>query len=400
MQGMRLAPGEVGVVQFRKKPSGRYAARVRFRDHTGAWRSVQVTAETKTAADRRVRAALQRALETSGSGEYTSKTTFGVVAEEWYSGIADLVDHGQRSPSTLGLYRHVLDRHVLPGLGSLRLQEITPARVDRFLQDKRRSTGYSTAKLCRSVASGVCGLAVRRDALRSNPVRDVSTLEKRGEREARALTPEECREWLAILDSSELARRKDLPDFTRFLLGTGCRLGEGVGVLWEDLDLERHLLHVRRTVLRVKGRGLVAKQPKTRSGERVLRIPYWLVQLLFARRSQLEEAVGPVFPDRHGGYRDRNNIEADFRKVRQGTAFEWVVPHVYRKTVATMLDQGGLSARLIADQLGHSRISMTQDVYLGRRAVDGSVASALEGLLDVDESGDEDPGSVSLTVVS
>ena len=267
MQGMRLAPGEVGVVQFRKKPSGRYAARVRFRDHTGAWRSLQVTAETKSAADRRVREALGRALETSGSGEYSSKTTFGVVAEEWYSGIEDLVEHGQRSPSTLGLYRHVLDRHVLPGLGSLRLAEMTPARVDRFLQDKRRSAGYSTAKLCRSVASGVCGLAVRRDALRSNPVRDVSTLERRGEREARALSPQECREWLAILDASLLARRKDLPDLTRFLLGTGCRLGEGVGVHWEDLDLDRHLLRVHRTVLRVKGRGLVAKQPKTRSGQ-------------------------------------------------------------------------------------------------------------------------------------
>ena len=74
---------------------------------------------------------------------------------------------------------------------------------------------------------------------------------ERGELEARALTPEECREWLAILDSSELARPKDLPDFTRFLLGTVCRLGEGVGVRWEDLDVERHLLQVRRTVLRV-----------------------------------------------------------------------------------------------------------------------------------------------------
>jgi integrase len=325
---------------------------------------------------------------------------FAVVAEEWFKGIEDLVEHGHRSPSTLGLYRHVLDRHVLPGLGTLRLSEVTPARVDRFLQDKRRSTGYSTAKLCRSVASGVCGLAVRRDALRSNPVRDVATLEKRGELEARALTPEECRDWLAILDPSELARRKDLPDLTRFLLGTGCRLGEGVGVRWEDLDVERHLLQVRRTVLRVKGHGLVAKQPKTRSGVRVLRIPFWLVQLLAERQAKCPVVEGPVFPDRHGGYWDRNNIEADYRKVREGTEFEWVVPHVYRKTVATMLDQGGLSARMIADQLGHSRISMTQDVYMGRRAVDGSVASALEGLFEVDEPGDEGAGPASLSVVS
>lgn len=70
----------------------------------------------------------------------------------------------------------------------------------------------------------------------------------------------------------------------------------------------------------------------------------------------------PVFPDSLCGYRDRNNIEKDFRRVRVGTPFEWVVPHTYRKTVATLLDAGGLSARIIADQLGHSRISMTQDV--------------------------------------
>ena len=42
--------------------------------------------------------------------------------------------------------------------------------------------------------------------------------------------------------------------------------------------------------------------------------------------------------------------------------------HTYRKTVAILLDRSGASARMIADQLGHSRISMTQDVYLGRRA--------------------------------
>jgi integrase len=45
------------------------------------------------------------------------------------------------------------------------------------------------------------------------------------------------------------------------------------------------------------------------------------------------------------------------------------VPHSYRKTVATMLDQGGLSARMIADQLGYSRISMTLDVSMGRKAL-------------------------------
>jgi integrase len=68
--------------------------------------------------------------------------------------------------------------------------------------------------------------------------------------------------------------------------------------------------------------------------------------------------------------------------VREGTAFEWVVPHTYRKTVATMLDDGGLSARVVADQLGHARISMTQDVYMGRQAVHPSAAATLEAMTE------------------
>ncbi len=81
-----------------------------------------------------------------------------------------------------------------------------------------------------------------------------------------------------------------------------------------------------------------------------------------------------------GGHRDPNNAEKVQRLVREGTPFEWVVPHTYRKTLATMPDRQGLSARTIADQLGHSRISMTHDIYMGRRAVDEGAVLALESV--------------------
>ena len=58
--------------------------------------------------------------------------------------------------------------------------------------------------------------------------------------------------------------------------------------------------------------------------------------------------------------------------------------------MATLLDGSGATARMIADQLGHSRVSMTQDVYLGRRSVDPSVAQALEGF-DPDAGPTRDP---------
>lgn len=112
----------------------------------------------------------------------------------------------------------------------------------------------------------------------------------------------------------------------------------------------------------------------------MLGLPGWLVDLLRARQVSARSVEEPLFPDALGGYRDRNNVEAALRAVRAGTAFEWVVPHTYRKTVATWMDAEGLSARTIADQLGHSRISMTQDVYMGRRAVDASAARVLQAV--------------------
>ena len=293
----------------------------------------------------------------------------------------------------------MLARHLLPGIGSLRLSELTPARMDAFIRDRRRKAGYSVAKSCRSVASGVCGFAVRRDALRYNPVRDVEALESPQSREARALSDAECRAWLSLLDASPFAQQVDLPDLVRFLLGTGCRIGEALALTWPNVDLERHLVSIDSALIRVPGQGLLLKRPKTKSGVRVLRIPLWLVAILRERRARDSESAGAVFPDSLGGHRDPNNVERVHREVRLGTPFEWVVPHTYRKTVATMLDQQGLSARTIADQLGHSRISMTQDVYMGRRVVDEAAAVALEGISQVRAGGDDEPPTALAAVL-
>ncbi len=51
--------------------------------------------------------------------------------------------------------------------------------------------------------------------------------------------------------------------------------------------------------------------------------------------------------------------------------------HVFRKTCATLLDEGALSARQIADQLGHAKVSMTQDNYFGRRLANRRTAETL-----------------------
>lgn len=89
----------------------------------------------------------------------------------------------------------------------------------------------------------------------------------------------------------------------------------------------------------------------------------------------------PVFPGVLGGYRDPANVRRELREARGEDALAWITSHTFRKTAATILDEAALSARLVADQLGHARPSMTQDVYLGRRAVDSQAALALDAAL-------------------
>ena len=126
------------------------------------------------------------------------------------------------------------------------------------------------------------------------------------------MTPAQIREWLDILDADEFAGRHDLPELARFILATGLRLSEALGVRWSDIDPDRGSLRVERTIVRVKGKGLVASRPKTPSSQRVLVLPGWCLTMLQARRARLGVADGPVFADSLGGYRDRNNVGAAF----------------------------------------------------------------------------------------
>jgi integrase len=89
----------------------------------------------------------------------------------------------------------------------------------------------------------------------------------------------------------------------------------------------------------------------------------------------------PLFPSLTGGLRDPANVRRELRDARGTETLAWITSHTFRKTAATILDEAALTARLVADHLGHSRTSMTQDYYLGRRSVDWQAAVALEAAL-------------------
>jgi integrase len=114
-------------------------------------------------------------------------------------------------------------------------------------------------------------------------------------------------------------------------------------------------------------------------------LPRWCTDMLrdrARRHGAMADGNGarPVFPAPLGGWRDPSNTQADLRDAFAAAGFDWVTSHAFRKTVATLMDHAGLSARAAADQLGHANTSMTTDVYFGRKVAATGAAAVLEAL--------------------
>lgn len=371
----------MGEIRCYRQPSGKVRAIAKFRDLDGRTRLVERTGATESAAKSRLRAACRDRTTVAADGDITPETTVAVVAEFWFADVAAAVAVGDKSPTTSQLYRYRLDRQVIPGLGGLRLREMSVARVDRFIRAVADKYGASTAKSTRSVVSGVLGMAARLDALPTNPTRDASPI-RQANKETDSLSVEQVRDLRAKLAQDRRSCDRDLPDFVSMMLATGLRIGETAALTWSAINLDAGTVDVRGTVVRVKGAGLIIKpKPKSRKGWRSVELPSWAVVMLRRRLVEIPENEWlAVFTSPAGHLRDPSNTAADLREAFDAAGYPHVTSHTFRRTVATLMDEAGLSARAAADQLGHAQISMTTDHYFGRRVSVTGARRVLEEL--------------------
>jgi integrase len=156
------------------------------------------------------------------------------------------------------------------------------------------------------------------------------------------------------------------------MLATGCRIGECLAIGWNEVDLDQATVDVCWRLVRRTGVGLL-RLSSTKTGEsdeRLIPLPSWAVTMLKRRRLAIASQVQPVFPDSLGGWRDPSNVRRVWWQVRDHAGIDGLVSHTLRKTVASFLDDAAVPTRKISDQLGHARVSMTQDHYLGRKLTD------------------------------
>jgi integrase len=365
-----LTIGTAGRVRAYRTAQG-WKARALFRDYDGVTREVERHGRTRGAAERALAAALRDRVRVGGTETITRDTRVAALCKAF---LAQVAEQG-KAPTTTFAYEYAAERHIMPGLGGLRVHELTVGTVHRFLRSVATHHGPATAKMCRSVLSGMCALAAQHDALDRNPVRDVGSISNGVKKHPRALSAAEARQLRALLTYDAKAVERDLPDFVAMMLATGLRIGECAALTWQDIDLDAGTVTVQSTVVRLPGRGVTVKPTKSAAGKRTLVLPSWCVAMLRGR-----PRTDPVFPAPMGGWRDPSNTQADLREAFAEAGFGWITSHTFRKTVATLMDQAGLSARAAADQLGHAHPSLTQDIYFGRGVASPAAATVLESL--------------------
>jgi integrase len=185
--------------------------------------------------------------------------------------------------------------------------------------------------------------------------------------EIKPLTPEQARQ---LLDAAKGSRLEAL---CAVALACGLRMGEILGLRWQDVDLDARRLAVRQSIQRQRGAGLVAVEPKTERSRRTIEVPAPLIAALKAHRlRQIEERLaegshwhdgGLVFASAVGTGIEPRNLHRAFKALLKRAGLPDIRFHDLRHSAASLMLAQGVPLRVVMEVLGHSSISLTADTY-------------------------------------
>jgi integrase len=171
----------------------------------------------------------------------------------------------------------------------------------------------------------------------------------------------------------ESARGDRLEPLYVLALNTGMRQGELLALKWDDVDLERSLVRVRRTLTR-SDKGFVLGEPKTKKSRRTIRLTPGAVQALRAHLSrQLEEMEragslyepgGLIFATEMGTIINPSNLRnRSLKPLLRRAELRPIRFHDLRHTCATLLLGKDINPKIVSEMLGHASVSITLDIY-------------------------------------
>ena len=291
-----------GEGSIRKRKDGRWEGRYTAgRDpETGRAIYKNVLGKTQAEVKEKLKSAIKetQALDQTKVGKYT----VGEWMEVWFEDYAKV----KVRPSSHQTYRGYIDNHINPNIGDIPLEKLTSldlqklykklltkGRVDR-LEAKGQPKGLSakTVRNIHQILSSALKLAQEQRIILANPAEGCA-LPKVEHREMKTLPVEQLRSFLRE------ARESGVFELYYLGLATGLRRGELLGLKWEDIDLERGDLRVKRQVSRINGE-VVEAPLKTKNAYRTLPLAEDTVSVLKEQRRKVGSSPW-VFPSPNGG---------------------------------------------------------------------------------------------------
>ena len=294
-----------------------------------------------------------------------SKLTFKEAAEEWLADYSARMDLHLRTIETT---EAIFKRYLIPYLGRMKLIEIKPAHIDRMLRGMSHLS-RSTQSKALTYANAVFMKAVENDVIPKSPCLNKKPIAKQPEK-VHALTDEQCESLLAATKGTRVY------PFIVVCLFCGLRRGEALGLMWKDIDFDKKILRVERSIVHtVECReGVINTDLKTRSARRKIPMSPEVVKVLQEEKRKTESVY--VFAMRNGSYLS----ESSFRKmwdiisyrtiggpstgdfVKPMLDFE-VHPHQLRHTCCTRWLANGMTPKEAQYLMGHSTADVTMNIY-------------------------------------
>jgi integrase len=351
-------------------------------DEHGQRKRMTVMAQTKAEVRRKLVEAQSRV--NVGKPAKDSTSTLGSWAEYW---VENILPTRSASTSTKDLYKTQIQRHVVPGLGAMKLGELKPSHVGRFLAEKATTLSPSSCKQIHQALNLCLDSAVREGLIARNVARDA-------ERQKHLDKPNSITGELDDLtgkgyEPDEVARIREqvgdhrLAHFFEFVLGTGVRRGEALGLQWGDVDFKAGTVTITRQVTR-DSEGIGFRKLKTRKSHRRIAVASAVLDHLKKQKVEQNKEklqvgdawndLGLVFATEAGGFLEPRNVSRWYESACKKASVELTGIHSLRHTAANTMFAAGIMPRVVADYLGHSDVALTLNTYTS--TLDGDFTEA------------------------
>lgn len=327
----------------------------------------KVTGKTQAEATER---ADQLRRNASVGGGLPAEITVARFLEHWTT---DVLPNADVSQVTVDGYRRIVKLYLVPTIGRVRLDQLTPAHVRKMLT-RLRDQGLSpnTLRQARSVLRRALRTAEADELVTRNVAAIVDGV-KVGRPKGRTLTPEQARTLLSAAPGYEYGA------LVTVLLATGLRKGEALALTWPSLDLDASpaTLTVSQSLKIAANHTTYIDDPKTSGSRRRLHLPGPVVDILRTHRAaqardRLEfgegwggkwAAMDLVFTSSIGTPLDPHRVARAVKSMTRDVLGEEVTPHRLRHTAASLLIAQNVPLKTVSEMLGHSSIRVTADVY-------------------------------------